>query len=86
MKIKDLPKSDRPREKLEKYGPALPVCSFTRRRERLSDSELLAILLGVKISHPDGLFSSNCRIKEKSLRRVKPAEGSSGGLPPRSSD
>lgn len=35
MKIKDLPKVDRPREKLEKYGP-----------ERLSDSELLAILLG----------------------------------------
>ncbi|MEK7542850.1 MAG: DNA repair protein RadC [Patescibacteria group bacterium] len=35
MKIKDLPKVDRPREKLEKYGP-----------ERLSNSELLAILLG----------------------------------------
>ncbi|PIT94734.1 hypothetical protein CO116_02170 [Candidatus Falkowbacteria bacterium CG_4_9_14_3_um_filter_38_19] len=34
MKIKDLPKIDRPREKLEKYGP-----------EKLSDSELLAILL-----------------------------------------
>ena len=34
MKIKDLLKIDRPREKLEKYGP-----------ERLSDSELLAILL-----------------------------------------
>ena len=34
MKIKDLPRVDRPREKLEKYGP-----------ERLSDSELLAILL-----------------------------------------
>lgn len=34
MKIKDLPKVDRPREKLEKYGP-----------EKLSDSELLAILL-----------------------------------------
>ncbi|MEW5908024.1 MAG: DNA repair protein RadC [Patescibacteria group bacterium] len=34
MKIKDLPKSDRPREKLEKYGP-----------EKLSNSELLAILL-----------------------------------------
>ena len=34
MRIKDLPKVDRPREKLEKYGP-----------ERLSDSELLAILL-----------------------------------------
>ena len=34
IKIKDLPKIERPREKLEKYGP-----------ERLSDSELLAILL-----------------------------------------
>lgn len=34
MKIKDLPKVERPREKLEKYGP-----------ERLSNSELLAILL-----------------------------------------
>jgi len=34
MKIKDLPKIERPREKLEKYGP-----------ERLSNSELLAILL-----------------------------------------
>jgi len=33
-KIKDIPKIDRPREKLEKYGP-----------ERLSDAELLAILL-----------------------------------------
>jgi DNA repair protein RadC len=33
-KIKDLPKVDRPREKLQKYGP-----------ERLSNSELLAILL-----------------------------------------
>ena len=35
MRIKDLPKVDRPREKLEKYGP-----------EKLSNSELLAILLG----------------------------------------
>lgn len=34
-KIKDLPKVDRPREKLEWYGP-----------EKLSNSELLAILLG----------------------------------------
>ncbi len=34
-KIKDLPKVDRPREKLERYGP-----------EKLSNSELLAILLG----------------------------------------
>lgn len=39
MKIKDLPKIDRPREKLARYGPG-----------RLSDSELLAILLrtGIK--------------------------------------
>ena len=35
MKIKDLPKIERPREKLERYGP-----------EKLSNSELLAILLG----------------------------------------
>ncbi|EKD65294.1 MAG: hypothetical protein ACD_50C00139G0004, partial [uncultured bacterium] len=34
-KIKDLPRVDRPREKLEKYGP-----------EKLSHSELLAIILG----------------------------------------
>jgi len=34
VKIKDLPKVDRPREKLEKYGP-----------EKLSNSELLAVLL-----------------------------------------
>ncbi len=33
-KIKDIPRVDRPREKMEKYGP-----------EKLSDSELLAILL-----------------------------------------
>lgn len=35
MRIKDLPKIERPREKLEKYGP-----------EKLSNSELLAIILG----------------------------------------
>lgn len=34
MKIKDLPKVDKPREELEKYGP-----------EKLSDSDLLAIIL-----------------------------------------
>jgi len=34
-KIKDLPRVERPREKIEKYGP-----------EKLSNSELLAILLG----------------------------------------
>ena len=36
MKIKDLPKIERPRERLEKYGP-----------EKLSNPELLAILLRV---------------------------------------
>ncbi len=36
LKIKDIPKVDRPREKMEKYGP-----------DRLSDIELLAILLRV---------------------------------------
>ncbi|NQU77614.1 DNA repair protein RadC [Candidatus Falkowbacteria bacterium] len=36
MRIKDLPKIERPREKLEKYGP-----------EKLSNSELLAILLRI---------------------------------------
>lgn len=35
MRIKDLPAVDRPREKLQKYGP-----------EKLSDAELVAILLG----------------------------------------
>lgn len=35
MKIRDLHSKDRPREKLERYGP-----------EKLKDSELLAILLG----------------------------------------
>ncbi len=34
-KIKDLPKVDMPREKLERYGP-----------EKLHDYELLAILFG----------------------------------------
>ena len=34
MKIHDMPKVDRPREKLEKYGPG-----------KLSSSELLVILL-----------------------------------------
>lgn len=35
MKIRDLPKIERPREKLEKYGP-----------NKLTDAELLAIILG----------------------------------------
>lgn len=49
MKIKDLPKVDRPREKLEKYGPALPVRSLIRRRERLSDSELPVVIISDKM-------------------------------------
>lgn len=41
MKIKNLPKIERPREKLGKYGPAAFVRNFMWRRERLSDSGLL---------------------------------------------
>lgn len=37
-KIKDIPKVDRPREKIEKYGPG-----------KLSNSELLAIILGAGV-------------------------------------
>lgn len=37
MKIKDFPKIERPREKLEKYGTG-----------KLSNSELLAILLRIR--------------------------------------
>ena len=47
MKIKDLPKTERPREKLEKYGPG-----------RLSDSELLAIILGSGIKGKNVLILS----------------------------
>lgn len=46
-KIKDLPKIDLPREKLEKYGP-----------QKLSDSELLAILLGSGIEGKNVLILS----------------------------
>lgn len=56
MKIKDIPKIDRPREKLEKYGP-----------KRLSDSELLAILLGSGIKGKNVLVLSGeiLRLAEK---------------------
>jgi len=53
MKIKDLPKVDRPREKLEKYGP-----------ERLSDSELLAILLGTGVKGVNVVELSNKILKK----------------------
>lgn len=58
-KIKDLPKVDRPREKLERYGP-----------EKLSNSELLAILLGTG--------SKGINVVELSNRILKKFSG--GGL------
>lgn len=53
MKIKDLPKIDRPREKLEKYGP-----------EKLSNSELLAILLGTGTKGTNVVELSNKILKK----------------------
>ncbi len=53
MKLKDLPRVDRPREKLEKYGP-----------ERLSDSELLAILLGTGVKGLNVVELSNRLLKK----------------------
>lgn len=70
MKIKDLPRVERPREKLQKYGP-----------ERLSDAELLAILLrtGAKginvvelarkiLGHKSGKSIADATVEE--LRRI----------------
>lgn len=53
MKIKDLSKVDRPREKLEKYGP-----------EKLSSSELLAILLGTGTKGVNVIELSNKILKK----------------------
>lgn len=53
MKIKDLPKVDRPREKLEKYGP-----------DKLSNSELLAILLGTGTKGTNVIELSNRILKK----------------------
>ncbi|MBI2595621.1 DNA repair protein RadC [Candidatus Daviesbacteria bacterium] len=53
MKIKDLPKIDRPREKLIRYGP-----------EKLSNSELLAILLGTGIKGINVVELSNKILKK----------------------
>lgn len=53
MKIKDLPRVDRPREKLIKYGP-----------EKLSNSELLAILLGTGIKGTNVVELSNKILKK----------------------
>ncbi len=53
MKIKDLPKVERPREKLEKYGP-----------EKLSHSELLAILLRTGVKGVNVVELSNKILKQ----------------------
>jgi len=53
VKIKDLPQIDRPREKLDKYGP-----------ERLSSSELLAIILGTGVKGVNVVELSNKILKK----------------------
>jgi len=63
MKIKDLPKIDRPREKLEKYGP-----------ERLSNSELLAILLGTGSKGVNVVELSNKILKKFSVDGLSKAD------------
>ncbi len=52
-KIKDIPKIDRPREKLIKYGP-----------DKLSNSELLAILLGTGVKGVNVVELSNKILKK----------------------
>ncbi len=53
MRIKDLPKIERPREKMEKYGP-----------EKLTNSELLAILLGTGVRGVNVVELSNKILKK----------------------
>ena len=53
MKLKEVPKIDRPREKLIKYGP-----------EKLSNSELLAILLGTGVKGVNVVELSNKILKK----------------------
>lgn len=55
MKLKDLPKVDLPREKLEKYGA-----------QKMKDHELLAIILGSGIKGLNVL-----KLSEKILRTIK---------------
>lgn len=66
MKLKNLPKIDLPREKLEKYGP-----------EKLKDSELLAILLGAGVKGTN-VIELSCKIllkwKDKGLGAATMAE------------
>lgn len=71
-KIKDIPKIERPREKMEKYGP-----------EKLSDAELLAILLrtGTKDLNVINLSKKilrkfkNEKISEANLEELKKTHG-----------
>lgn len=62
MKIKDLPKIERPREKLEKYGP-----------EKLSNSELLAILLGTGTKGVNVIELANKILKKFSGDKISKA-------------
>lgn len=72
VKIKDIPKIERPREKLEKYGPG-----------KLSDAELLAILLrtGTKDLNVVNLSKKilrkfkNAKISEANLEELKKTHG-----------
>jgi DNA repair protein RadC len=61
-KIKDLPKIERPREKLEKYGP-----------EKLSNSELLAILLRTGSKGINVVELSNKILKKFSSKGISKA-------------
>jgi len=59
MKIKDLPKNDRPREKLIAKGP-----------ENLKDEELLAILLGIGIEGKNVIEVASQILKKYSKKRL----------------
>ena len=59
MKIKSLPLEDRPREKLIKHGPTT-----------LSDSELLAIILGTGTKKEDVLSLSNKLLSKFDIRKL----------------
>ncbi len=63
MKIKDIPKIERPREKLEKYGP-----------EKLSNAELLAILLRTGTKGMSALELSKKIIQKFSGKNLASAE------------
>ena len=62
MKIKSLPLDDRPREKLIKHGPAT-----------LSDSELLAIILGTGTKKEDVLSLSNKLLSKFDIKKLSRA-------------